>query len=194
MKVAILKYNAGNTASVANALGRLGVDALVTDKDAELRKADKVIFPGVGEASTAMEYLKVRGLDETIRSLQQPVLGICLGMQLLCESSEENSTKCLGIVPLRVRRFPQSGLKIPHMGWNTVSDLQSRLFDGINNGEFLYFVHGYYVELGKESIAQSSYGITFCSALEFSNFYGVQFHPEKSGEIGERILQNFISL
>lgn len=194
MKVAILKYNAGNTASVANALGRLGVDALVTDKDAELRKADKVIFPGVGEASTAMEYLKVRGLDKTIRSLQQPVLGICLGMQLLCESSEENSTKCLGIVPLRVRRFPQSGLKIPHMGWNNLSDMQSRLFDGIKNGEFLYFVHGYYVELGKESVAQSSYGITFCSALESSNFYGVQFHPEKSGEIGERILQNFISL
>ncbi len=194
MKVAILKYNSGNTASVANALRRLGVAASITDDDTELRAADKVIFPGVGEASTAMAYLIARGLDETIRSLTQPVLGICLGMQLLCESSEENSTDCLGIVPLRVRRFPQVGLKIPHVGWNMVSGFRSELFDGVNNNDFVYFVHGYYVEIGEMCTAQSEYGVSFCSALEVDNFYAVQFHPEKSGDIGERILKNFINL
>ncbi|CAN5589557.1 imidazole glycerol phosphate synthase subunit HisH [soil metagenome] len=194
MRVAILKYNSGNTASVANALRRLGIAAEITDNDAELRTADKVIFPGVGEASTAMAYLRNRGLDDTIRSLRQPVLGICLGMQLLCESSEENSTDCLGIVPLRVRRFPQMGLKVPHVGWNMVRGFRSVLFGGVSNNDFMYFVHGYYVEIGEMCTARSEYGVSFCSALEFNNFYAVQFHPEKSGEIGERILQNFINL
>ncbi len=194
MKVAIVKYNSGNTASVANALRRLGIDPFITDNDADLREADKVIFPGVGEASTAMAYLKTRGLDETIRSLQQPVLGVCLGMQLLCESSEENATECLGIVPLRVRRFRQNGLKVPHMGWNTVSDLHSKLFDGIDEEAFFYFVHGYYVEPGNVTTARSEYGIGFSSALQFNNYYAVQFHPEKSGRAGERLLQNFINL
>ncbi len=194
MNVAIVKYNSGNTASVANALRRLGVEPTITDDAKELRSADKVIFPGVGEASTAMRYLEDRGLDDVLCSLRQPVLGICLGMQLLCESSDENDTECLGMIPLRVLRFPQNGLKVPHMGWNTARDLKSRLFNDVADDSFFYFVHGYYVETGDATAATSNYGVEFSTALKFENFYAVQFHPEKSGEIGEMILKNFLNI
>jgi len=194
VKVAIVRYNAGNTASVVNALGRLGVEPLITDSAEELSAADKVIFPGVGEASSAMFYLKERGLDEVIRGLSQPVLGICLGMQLMCASSEENDAECLGIVPLRVRRFPAGGLKVPHMGWNTISNLKGTLFDGVEEAAYVYFVHGYYVESGPEAVANSTYGLEFAAALEHENFFAVQFHPERSGATGEQILKNFLKL
>lgn len=194
MKVAIVRYNAGNTASVVNALGRLGVEPVLTDSAEELQAADKVIFPGVGEASSAMRFLKARGLDEAIRGLRQPVLGICLGMQLMCASSEENEAECLGIVPLRVRRFPAGGLKVPHMGWNTISNLKGKLFAGIEEAAYVYFVHGYYVESGPEAVAYSTYGLGFTAALEYENFHAVQFHPERSGAIGEQILRNFLKL
>ncbi len=194
MKVAIVRYNAGNTASVVNALGRLGVEPLITDSAEELSAADKVIFPGVGEASSAMSHLKERGLDEVIRGLCQPVLGICLGMQLMCASSEENDAECLGIVPLRVRRFPAGGLKVPHMGWNTISRLKGKLFAGIEEAAYVYFVHGYYVESGPEAVANSTYGLDFAAALEHENFFAVQFHPERSGAVGEQILRNFLKL
>lgn len=194
MKVAIVRYNAGNTASVVNALGRLGVESVLTDSAEELQAADKVIFPGVGEASSAMRFLKARGLDEAIRGLRQPVLGICLGMQLMCASSEENEAECLGIVPLRVRRFPAGGLKVPHMGWNTISNLKGKLFAGIEEAAYVYFVHGYYVESGQEAVAYSTYGLGFTAALEYENFLAVQFHPERSGAVGERILRNFLKL
>lgn len=194
MKVAIVRYNAGNTASVVNALGRLGVEPVLTDSAEELQVADKVIFPGVGEASSAMRFLKARGLDEAIRGLRQPVLGICLGMQLMCASSEENEAECLGIVPLRVRRFPAGGLKVPHMGWNTISNLKGKLFAGIEEAAYVYFVHGYYVESGPEAVAYSTYGLGFTAALEYENFLAVQFHPERSGAVGERILKNFLKL
>jgi imidazole glycerol-phosphate synthase subunit HisH len=194
VRVAVVRYNAGNTASVVNALGRLGVEPLITDSAEELSAADKVIFPGVGEASSAMLYLKERGLDEVIRGLRQPVLGICLGMHLLCASSEENETECLGIVPLRVRRFPAGGLKVPHMGWNTISKLKGTLFEGIEEAAYVYFVHGYYVESGSSSTALSTYGLDFAAALEHENFFAVQFHPERSGAVGEQILRNFLKL
>lgn len=194
MKVAIVRYNAGNTASVVNALCRLGVEPLITDSAEELSAADKVIFPGVGEASSAMSYLKERRLDEVIRGLRQPALGICLGMQLLCASSEENETECLGIVPLRVRRFPAGGLKVPHMDWNTLSKLKGTLFEGIEEAAYVYFVHGYYVESGPEAVANSTYGLDFAAALEHENFFAVQFHPERSGAVGEQILRNFLKL
>lgn len=194
MKVAIVRYNAGNTASVVNALCRLGVEPLITDSAEELSAADKVIFPGVGEASSAMFYLKDRALDEVIRGLRQPVLGICLGMQLMCASSEENDAECLGIVPLRVRRFLAGGLKAPHMGWNTISNLKGTLFKGIEEAAYVYFVHGYYVESGPEAVAISAYGLDFAAALEHENFFAVQFHPERSGATGEQILRNFLKL
>lgn len=194
MKVAIVKYNAGNTASVANALRRLGVEPVITDDAEVLRAADKVIFPGVGEASTAMGYLRERGLDDTIRSLKQPVLGICLGMHLLCESSEENETECLGILPHRVRRFSHESLKVPHMGWNTISGVGSDLFAGFDEGEHFYFVHGYFVEPGDETIAICSYGEEFSAGVAHENFYAVQFHPEKSGVAGELLLENFLKI
>lgn len=194
MKVAIVKYNAGNIASVANALSRLGVDATVSDDANELRDAERVIFPGVGEASSAMKYLRERKLDEVIVSLTQPVLGICLGMQLLCSSSEENDTECLGLLPYRVRRFREGELKVPHMGWNRITSFRGPLFDGIEEGAYVYFVHGYFVEKGDETSARCDYGVEFSAAVETKNFHAVQFHPERSGTVGERILENFLNL
>lgn len=194
MKVAIVKYNAGNTVSVINALKRQGIDPVVTDDAATLRSADKVIFPGVGEASTAMRYLRMRGLDTVITSLTQPVLGICLGMQLMCAFSEENETACLGILPYRVRRFVSDTLKIPHTGWNRIGQLRSPLFDGVSEGERVYFVHGYYVETGADTTAVTDYGLDFSAGVGRGNFHAIQFHPEKSGDAGARILANFLKI
>jgi glutamine amidotransferase len=193
MKLVIVKYNAGNIQSVLYALERIGRAAVVTDDPALISGADKVIFPGVGEASTAMNYLRERGLDLLIRELKQPVLGICLGMQLMCSYSEENDTGCLGIFGERVRKFPPgSGLKVPQIGWNNIYDLESPLFNGVAEKSYCYFVHGYYASLGEHTIAKTEYGLAYSSALHRDNFYGVQFHPEKSAGAGERILQNFI--
>lgn len=194
MKIAIVKYNAGNVESVKNALNRLNIDPILTDDAEELSAADKVIFPGVGEASTAMEYLRARNLDAVIKNLAQPVLGVCLGMQLLCESSDENDTDCLDILPYRARRFESENLKIPQMGWNNIFDLKSDLFKGINENEYVYFVHSFYVESGAETIAACDYGVKFSAAVNHKNFYAVQFHTEKSGAVGEKILENFLGL
>lgn len=194
MKIAIVKYNAGNTRSVINALNRLGVEPVVTDDRELLRAADRVIFPGVGEASTAMSYLRARGLDRVIKSLRQPVLGICLGMQLLCEFSEENATRCLGIIPYTVRRFAVEPLKVPQIGWNNIYDLGSPLLAGVEENAFVYFVHGFYVERGAETIAVCDYGLEFSAAVRHANFYAVQFHTEKSGAVGARILENFLKM
>ena len=194
MKVAIVKYNAGNVESVKNALNRLNVEPILTDDAETLKSADKIIFPGVGEASTAMDYLRSRKLDLVIKSLTQPVLGICLGMQLLCKSSEENETRCLGIVPYRVRRFVSDKLKVPQMGWNNIFDLKSELFAGIEENSYVYFVHSYYVESGAETIATCNYADEFSAAINYKNFYAVQFHAEKSGTVGEQILENFLKL
>lgn len=202
MNLAIVKYNAGNIQSVLYALERIGREAVVTDDAAVLQSADKVIFPGVGEASTAMSYLKERRLDELIRGLTQPVLGICLGMQLMCSYSEENDTECLGIFETQVRKFaPAAGdgltvgsgdLKVPQIGWNNVFDLKTGLFEGVAEQSYCYFVHGYYAALSDHTIGRTDYGQVYSSALHRGNFYGVQFHPEKSAQVGERILQNFI--
>lgn len=194
LKVAIVKYNAGNTQSVIYALNRLGVDPLVTDNEEELRGADKVIFPGVGEASSAMRYLKANNLDKLLPSLRQPVLGICLGLQLMCRYSEENDIDCLGIFPIDVKRFPAGKDKVPHMGWNTVSNLQGLLFEGVRDKDFVYFVHSYYAALSPYTVASTEYILPYSSALHKDNFYAVQFHPEKSGSVGERIVTNFIDL
>lgn len=196
MKVAIVKYNAGNIYSVINALKRLGIDPVYTDDPEELRSADKVIFPGQGEASTTMGYLRERGLDKVILSLKQPVLGICIGMQLLCRHSEEQDTDCLGVFDVDVKRFqPQCHEdKVPQMGWNTVYDTKTGLFKDFEKPEYVYFVHSYYVPLCEHTIATTDYVQPYSSALHKDNFYATQFHPEKSGSIGERILRNFISL
>ena len=196
MKVVIVQYNAGNIQSVLYALSRIGVEAVVTDHADTIRAADKVIFPGVGEASSAMQYLKERGMDALIRSLQQPVLGICLGMQLMCAHSEENDTTCLGVFEESVRKFQpgDTGLKVPQIGWNGVRALRSPLFNGIAEGAYYYFVHGYYAALGEHTIATADYVQPYSAALHKDNFYGVQFHPEKSAEVGERLLKNFIEL
>ena len=193
MKVAIIKYNAGNIRSVLFALERIGVQALVTDDHNEIRSADRVIFPGVGEASSAMNYLKEKGLDELICSLKQPVLGICLGMQLMCSHSEENNTTCLGIFDQKVKRFSDSaGLKVQQIGWNNVYNLQTTLFSGVEEQSYMYFVHGYYVEMCENAIASTDYITEYSSAIHKNNFYAVQFHPEKSGDFGQKILENFI--
>lgn len=194
MKVAIVKYNAGNIESVKNALNRVDIEPIISDDAETLQSADKIIFPGVGEASTAMKYLRERKLDEVIKSLKQPVFGICLGMQLLCEFSEENSTECLGILPYRVRQFSTENLKVPQIGWNNVFNLKGRLFEGIAENAYAYFVHGYYVESGEETVANCDYGIEYSAAVEHENYYAVQFHPEKSGEIGAKILENFLRI
>jgi glutamine amidotransferase len=192
MKVVIIKYNAGNIRSMLFALERIGVEAIVTDDHDEIRSADRVIFPGVGEASSAMNYLREKELDKLICSLTQPVLGICLGMQLMCSLSEENNTECLGIFNQKVRLFPEKGLKIPQIGWNNITNLNSNLFNGVEENAYMYFVHSYYVESCDDAIAKSDYMLEFSSAIQKNNFYAVQFHPEKSGEGGQKILENFI--
>jgi glutamine amidotransferase len=196
MKTVIIKYNAGNIQSVLYALERIGVSALVTDALEEIQTADKVIFPGVGEASTAMQYLKERNLDNLIINLKQPVLGICLGMQLMCTHSTENDTACLGIFEEQVKQFEtiETSIKIPQIGWNTITELKTPLFNGISENSFAYFVHGYYAAKGQHTIATSNYIQDYSSALHKDNFYGVQFHPEKSAKVGEQIIQNFLSL
>ena len=194
MKVAVVKYNAGNIQSVMNALRRVGVDPVLTDNPVELRKADRVIFPGQGEASHAMEYLQTHGLDQVIKSLTQPVLGICIGQQLMCEHSEEGNVDCLGIFPAQVLRFhPQKHeQKVPHMGWNQLENVQDPLLEGINEGAFVYFVHSFYVPTTDYTIATTNHILSFSSAMRKGNFMATQFHPEKSGNVGERILTNFL--
>lgn len=192
-KIVVIKYNAGNIRSVLFALERIGVEAVVTDDYDEIRKADRVIFPGVGEASSAMKYLHEKGLVEVIQSLKQPVLGICLGMQLLCEFSSENTTHCLSVFPEQVLKFPEmSTFKVPQIGWNNIYNLKSNLFKGVAEGAFVYFVHGFYVPSNPFSIATTNYMSDYSSAIQKDNFYAVQFHPEKSGETGEQILRNFL--
>ncbi len=225
MNTVIVKYNAGNIQSVLYALERIGKEAIVTDDHEQIRSANKVIFPGVGEASTAMEYLKERGLDTLIRGLRQPVLGICLGMQLMCRYSEENDTECLGIFEEEVKKFrpasfgmkalsggsstdgdlssggdltsggrnsPGEIYKVPQIGWNNIYNLQSPLFRGLEENAYCYFVHGYYAALGEHTIATTDYILPYSSGLHKDNFYGVQFHPEKSAQVGEKILRNFL--
>tara|TARA_B110000090_G_C13369107_1_gene441290 strand:- start:1235 stop:1816 length:582 start_codon:yes stop_codon:yes gene_type:complete len=193
MRVIIIDYGAGNIKSIQFAFKRLGVHAVLSNDIDAIRAADKIIFPGVGAASAAMKMLKASGLDKIIPTLKQPVLGICLGMQLMCNNSEEGNTKGLGIFNVAVKRF-SNALKVPQMGWNTISGLKSNLFTGIRENEFMYLVHSFYAENCLESIATSDYGIEYAAALQKNNFYGVQFHPEKSGIEGARILQNFLNL
>jgi len=191
--IAIIKYNAGNIRSVQNALTCLGYESLITHKEDEILQADKVIFPGVGEASSAMKYLTERGLDDLIRSIKQPMLGICLGLQLMCKYSEEADTPCLGIFDATVKKFPPKD-KVPHIGWNNFSTTQNSLFEGIIPENNVYFVHSYYAEISTETIASCNYILPFSAAMNKGNFYATQFHPEKSASVGERILQNFLSL
>ena len=193
MNVTIIKYNAGNICSVLYALERLGVQATVSDSPDEIRNADKVIFPGVGEASTAMVYLKERELDKLIISLKQPVLGICLGQQLLCNFSEEGNVDCLGIFPQHVKKFNSQYHKIPQMGWNDIFNLKTPLFDGISEHSYVYFVHGYFVECGANTIATADYIHPYSAAMQSDNFFATQFHLEKSGDTGHKILENFIN-
>lgn len=191
--IAIVKYNAGNIRSVQNTLNRLGYNCFITDNADDLRNADKVIFPGVGEANSAMKYLKNNGLDQVIKSLEQPILGICLGLQLMCEYSEEGDTSCLGIFPNIVKRF-QGDAIVPHMGWNNLMSQKGILFNGIEANDDLYFVHSYFAELSDYTSAVCNYIQPFSAAIEKKNFYATQFHPEKSADIGSRILQNFLAL
>ena len=193
MRLVIINYGAGNIKSIQFAFKRLGIDAVLTDDIEEIKAADKVIFPGVGEASSAMKMLIESGLDKVIPTLKQPVLGICLGMQLMCNSSEEGNTKGLGIFDVDVKKFSNE-VKVPQMGWNVISDLKSDLFKGIKEKEFMYLVHSFYAEKCEETIATTDYQIEYASALQKNNFYGTQFHPEKSGVEGEQILKNFIEL
>ncbi|MEI6950183.1 imidazole glycerol phosphate synthase subunit HisH [Paraflavisolibacter sp. H34] len=202
MNLAIIKYNAGNIQSVLYALERLGISAEVTDDPEKIRSADKVIFPGVGEAGSAMQSLKAAGLDAVIRELKQPVLGICVGMQLLCTHSEEGNTDCLGIVPVRVKKFntlftangQEQRLKVPQMGWNRIYHLRSPLFRNIEEGSFIYNVHSFFAEDSEYTIANCQYGIEYAAAVRKDNFYGVQFHTEKSAQTGDQIIRNFLDI
>ena len=192
--IAIIKYNAGNIRSVQNALSRLGYKSIITDNHEEILNADKVIFPGVGEASSAMKYLKDRGLDQLILSLKQPLLGICLGLQLLCKYSEEGNTQCLGVFNASTKRFPPKD-KVPHMGWNNFSTVStSDLFKDIPENNDVYYVHGYYAEVTNDTLATSNYIVSFSSIMKRDNFYAMQFHPEKSAEVGNQLLKNFLTL
>ena len=193
--IAIVDYDTGNLCSVCNALARLGVEYVVTDDVETIKKADKVLLPGVGEASSAMEKLRERGLCDVIKNLTQPVLGICIGMQLMCRRSDEGDARCLGIFETDVKRFladKAAGVKVPHMGWNEIHNLKTPLLDGLKEGAFLYFVHSFAPQMCSEAIAVSENGVQFAAALNKGNFYGTQFHPEKSGTIGELILRNFV--
>ena len=196
MKVAIVKYNAGNIRSVINAVRRLGIDPIYTDDADILRQADRVIFPGQGEASTAMAYLREHGLVEVICSLRQPVLGICIGQQLLCRHSEEGDTECMGIFRTDVKRFQPERHedKVPVMGWNAITNLKSPLFNGLADDDYVYFVHSYYCPICEDTIAESHHILNYSAALHRENFYATQFHPEKSGDVGEQILKNFLTL
>jgi len=193
MNLVIVKYNAGNVQSVLHGLERLGVSATVSDDHETLRSADKVIFPGVGEASTAMRYLKEKQLDTLLPTLTQPFLGVCLGLQLMCLHTEENNTPCMGVFPVQVRRFPDNE-KVPHMGWNKLDQVSGPLFKDLPQEAYLYFVHSYYAELGPCTIASSTYSVPFSGALHKDNFYAVQAHPEKSGADGSKVLENFLAL
>lgn len=193
--IAIIDYKMGNLRSVENALKRLGAEFVVTAEADVIKRADKVLLPGVGNAAEAMENLRQANLVEVIRSLRRPVLGICVGMQVMCRHSEEGDAECLGIFDAKVRRFePTAEEKVPHMGWNSIGNLESKLFKGINGGEMVYFVHSYYPELCPDTIATTRHGVMFSAALKYENFYGTQFHPEKSGDVGERIIANFLKL
>ena len=191
--IAIIDYIAGNVKSVENAVRKLGYETLITSNPEEIKNAEKVIFPGVGEASTAMIYLKSLKLDELIPTLQQPFLGICLGQQLLCDFSEEGNTKCLGVFDLTVKQFPATDI-VPHMGWNNLQKMIGPLFDGISEDDNFYFVHSYYCEIGENTTSECDYILPFSAALQKDNFYGTQFHPEKSGDVGSKILENFLKL
>jgi len=191
--IAILKYNAGNSTSVKNAVQKLGYKCIVTDDAKELLKADKVIFPGVGEANSAMQYLTKKGIDKVILNIKKPFLGICLGMQLMCQKTEEGNTNCLGIFDANVKLFPKTDI-VPHMGWNNFTTVKSELFNNIKLTDNMYFVHSYFVEQNKNSIADCDYILPFCVAMKKDNFYGTQFHPEKSAKVGQHILQNFLEL
>lgn len=191
--IAIIKYNAGNISSVQNALTRLGYESAITDNETSILAADKVIFPGVGEASSAMKYLIEKKLDKTILKIKKPMLGICLGQQLMCAYSEEGNTKCLGIFDSHVKKFPNTEL-VPHMGWNNFSKIEGVLFKGLERTNNVYFVHSYYAEVNKQTTAVCDYIKPFSAAMQKDNFYATQFHPEKSADIGEKILQNFLDL
>ena len=193
--IAIVDYKMGNLRSVENALRRLGAEFVVTADAEVIKRADRVLLPGVGNAAEAMDNLRRAGLVEVIRSLRRPVLGICVGMQVMCRHSEEGDVDCLGIFDSHVKRFePSQQVKVPHMGWNRIGNLESKLFKGIDGGEYVYFVHSYYPELCPDTIATTVHGKMFSSALKYENFYGTQFHPEKSGDVGERIIANFLKL
>lgn len=196
MNVVIIKYNAGNIYSVDYALKRLGITPVITADKEQIMSADKVIFPGQGEASTTMQYLREHHLDQLIRNLRQPVLGICIGMQLLCRASEEGDTECLGVFDIPVKRFypVRHEDKVPHMGWNSLTGVKSSLFDAKQEGQFVYFVHSYYVPLNEYTVATTDYILPFSAAIHKDNFYATQFHPEKSGGIGEQLLTNFLNL
>lgn len=193
MKLVIIDYGAGNIKSIQFAFKRLGVDAVLSNNIEEITAADKIIFPGVGAASHAMDMLKKSGLDVIIPTLKQPVLGVCLGMQLLCNSTEEGQTKGLGVFDVAIKRFPNT-VKVPQMGWNTITNLKSKLFKDIKEDAFMYLVHSYYAENCAQAIATTTYGMSYASALEHDNFYGVQFHPEKSSQLGAQVLKNFLEL
>ncbi|MBX2841355.1 MAG: imidazole glycerol phosphate synthase subunit HisH [Flammeovirgaceae bacterium] len=194
MKVALIKYNAGNIQSVIYALNRLGIEPIVTDDHETIKSADKVIFPGVGEANSAMRSLKSKNLDVLIPTLTQPVFGICIGQQLLCKHSEENDTKCIGVFDLEVKKFPNKNYKVPQMGWNCIHSYKGKLFQGLSENEYVYFVHSYFTELSDHTTAVADYSVPFSAGLEKDNFYAAQFHPEKSSSIGSKILKNFIDL